>query len=107
MAAGLFVSEWQGTVADYDKTLERVQREVEPDPRCVCHAMAVTGDNRFSVVEVWSDRAAMEAWFERARPVIEERAEQHQRLSWNMYDVHSLLTGEAAAPGSRNRLQDA
>jgi heme-degrading monooxygenase HmoA len=106
MAAGLFVSEWQGTEADYDRTLERVQREVEPDARCVCHAMAVTGNNQFSVVEVWSDRAAMEAWFERARPVIEEGADHHQ-LSWNMYDVHSLLTGDAAAQESHDRMQDA
>jgi hypothetical protein len=90
----LMVSEWQGNTDDYDRTLERVMAEVPPDDQCSMHVMAVTGDDSFTVTEVWSNRAACEQWFERAMPTIEGTVGNRHK-SWKVYDVHNLMTAES------------
>jgi len=90
----LMVSEWQGNSDDYDRTLEKVMQECPPDDRCSMHVMAVTGEDSFTVTEVWTDRAACESWFKQAMPTIEGTVGTTHK-SWNVYDVHNLMTADS------------
>lgn len=103
----LMVSEWTGTVQQYETCTERLIEKIGLDQRCTFHAMALMGEGKFSVTEVWESPEAVQEWFGKAMPVIEQAGIQKERQDF--YDIYNVQMGAVAdqLQEERNRMQDA